>query len=197
MATLKEIISCTSDYDPDALPVAKANEVIRSFVKPIAGVEKIPVRAALGRVLSADIVSPIDVPSHDNSAMDGYAVRNDDLGAGEPVTLTEIGTAYAGREFTAEVKRGECVRVMTGAVMPRNTGTVVIQEAVTANGKRITIPPGQEPGQNRRLAGEDLQKGRPPLHAGTLLRPAELGLIASLGIGEVSVRRKLKVAFFS
>ena len=197
MATLKEVISCTSDYDPDALPVAKANEVIRSFVKPIAGVEKIPVRAALGRVLSADIVSPIDVPSHDNSAMDGYAVRNDDLGAGEPVTLTEIGTAYAGREFTAEVKRGECVRVMTGAVMPKNTDTVVIQEAVTANGKRIAIPPGQDPGQNRRLAGEDLHKGKPALHAGTLLRPAELGLIASLGIGEVSVRRKLKVAFFS
>jgi len=197
MSSLKQIISCTSDYDPDALPVAKANEVIRSFVKPIAGVEKIPVRAALGRVLSADIVSPIDVPSHDNSAMDGYAVRNDDLGAGEPVTLTEIGTAYAGREFTAEVKRGECVRVMTGAVMPKNTDTVVIQEAVTANGKRIAIPPGQDPGQNRRLAGEDLHKGKPALHAGTLLRPAELGLIASLGIGEVSVRRKLKVAFFS
>src|SRR6266481_6306004 len=198
MATLKEVISCTSDYDPDALPVAKANEVIRSFVNPVSGVEKLRVRAALGRVLAKDIVSPINVPSHDNSAMDGYAVRNDDLRAGElVVTLTEIGTAYAGREFTGEVKRGECVRVMTGAVMPSNTATVVIQEAVTANGKRITIPPGQEPGQNRRLAGEDLQKGRPALHAGRMLRPADIGLIASLGIGEVSVRRKLKVAFFS
>jgi len=197
MATLKEVISCTNDYDPDALPVAKANEVIRSFVKAIAGVEKIPVRAALGRVLSADIVSPIDVPSHDNSAMDGYAVRSDDLGAGDPEILTEIGTAYAGREFTGDVKRGECVRVMTGAVMPKNTDTVIIQEAVTVNGNRIAIPPGQEPGQNRRLAGEDLRKGKPALRAGTLLRPAELGLIASLGTGEVSVRRKLKVAFFS
>ena len=197
MATLKEVISCTSDYDPDALPVAKANEVIRSFVKPIAGVEKIPVRAALGRVLSADIVSPIDVPTHDNSAMDGYAVRSDDVGAGDPVVLTEIGTAYAGREFTGDVKRGECVRVMTGAVMPKNTDTVVIQEAVTANGKRIAIPPGQDPGQNRRLAGEDLKKGRPALYAGRMLRPADIGLVASLGLGEVSVRRKLKVAFFS
>jgi molybdopterin molybdotransferase len=197
MSTLQQAISCVSDYDPDALPVAKANEVIRSFLKPVSGVEKLRVRAALGRVLAKDVVSPIDVPSHDNSAMDGYAVRNDDLGAGEPVTLTEIGTAYAGREFTGEVKRGECVRVMTGAVMPEGTDTVVIQEAVTANGKRIAIPPGQEPGQNRRLAGEDLQKGKPALRAGTLLRPAELGLIASLGIGEVSVRRKLKVAFFS
>src|SRR5256712_11708749 len=197
MATLKEVISCTSDYDPDALPVARANEVIRGFVKPISGVQKLPVRAALGRVLARDIVSPIDVPSHDNSAMDGYAVRNGDLGAGEPVTLTEIGTAFAGREFTGEVGRGECVRVMTGAVMPKNTDTVVIQEAVRVDGKRITIPAGQEIGQNRRLAGEDLQKGKPALKAGALLRPAELGLIASLGIGEVSVRRKLKVAFFS
>ena len=196
MSSLREVISCTSGYDPDALPVAKANEVIRSFVKPVTGVERLPVRAALGRVLARDIVSPIDVPAHDNSAMDGYAVRSDDLRGGA-VVLTEIGTAYAGREFQGEVRPGECVRVMTGAVMPKNTDTVVIQEAVTAEGKRISIPAGQEPGQNRRLAGEDLPKGRPALAAGRLLRPADLGLIASLGIGEVSVRRKLRVAFFS
>jgi molybdopterin molybdotransferase len=197
MSSLKQIISCTSDYDPDALPVTRANEVIRLFVKPVSGVEKLPVHVALGRVLAKDVVSPINVPAHDNSAMDGYAVRNDDLGAGEPMTLTEIGTAYAGREFTSEVGSGECVRIMTGAVLPKNTDTVVIQEAVTVDGKRVTIPPGQERGQNRRLAGEDLQKGKPALRAGRMLRPADIGLIASLGIGEVSVRRKLKVAFFS
>lgn len=197
MSSLAKIISCTSGYDPDALPVAKANEVIRSFVKPVTGVEKLPVRAALGRVLARDIVSPIDVPAHDNSAMDGYAVRSGDLRGGEPAVLGEIGTAYAGKEFRGEVRPGECVRVMTGAVMPRNTDTVVIQEAVTADGKRISIPAGQEPGQNRRLAGEDLPKGKPALAAGRLLRPADLGLIASLGIGEVTVRRKLRVAFFS
>ena len=197
MNSLKEVISCTSGYDPDALPVAKANEVIRSFVKPVGGVERLPVRAALGRVLARDIVSPIDVPAHDNSAMDGYAVRSGDLRGGEAVVLSEIGTAYAGREFRGEVRPGECVRVMTGAVMPKNTDTVVIQEAVTAEGKRISVPAGQEPGQNRRLAGEDLAKGKPALAAGRLLRPADLGLIASLGIAEVSVRRKLRVAFFS
>ena len=86
MSTLKQAISCVSGYDPDALPVAKANEVIRSFVNPVSGVEKLRVRAALGRVLAKDVVSPINVPSHDNSAMDGYAVRNDDLG--------EIGRAH-------------------------------------------------------------------------------------------------------
>src|SRR5437660_9595049 len=197
MSSLKQIISCTSDYDPDALAVARANEVIRSFVKPVSGVEKLPVRAALGRVLAKDIVSPINVPAHDNSAMDGYAVRNDDLGAGEPVTLTEIGTAYAGGEFKSEVGSGECVRIMTGALLPKNTDTVVIQEAVNVDGKRVTIPPGQERGQDRRLAGEDLPKGKPTPRAGRMLRPADIGLIASLGIGEVSVRRKLRVAFFS
>src|SRR5258708_23814436 len=195
--TLQQAISCVSDYDPDALPVAKANEVIRSFVKPVSGVEKLRVRAALGRVLAKDIVSPIDVPSHDNSAMDGYAVRSADLPRAEAITFTEIGAAFAGKAFAGKVGTGQCGRVMTGAVMPRGTDTVVIQEEVAADGERITIPPGQEPGQNRRLAGEDLQKGKPALRAGTLLRPAELGLIASLGIGEWSVRRKLKVAFFS
>jgi molybdopterin molybdotransferase len=197
MNSLQDVISCVSGYDPDALPVAQASEVIRSFVTPVAGVEKLPVRAALGRVLAKDIVSPINVPSHDNSAMDGYAVRSDDLGAGEPVTLTEIGSAYAGRAFSGEVKRGQCVRVMTGAVMPKNTDTVIIQEAVTLAGNRVSIPPGQDRGQNRRLAGEDLAKGKAALRSGRLLRPADLGLLASLGIGTVAVRRKLKVAFFS
>jgi molybdopterin molybdotransferase len=197
MNSLEQAISCVSGYDPDALPVAKANEVIRAFIKPVAGVEKIPVRAALGRILARDVVSPIDVPAHDNSAMDGYAVRSDDLGAGEPVTLTEIGTAYAGRNFTGAVKRGQCVRIMTGAVMPKNADTVVIQEVVTVDGSRISIPPGQDPGQNRRRAGEDLQKGKPALLAGRMLRPADLGLIASLGAAQVGVRRKLRVAFFS
>jgi molybdopterin molybdotransferase len=197
MNALEEVISCVSGYDPNALPVAKANEVIRSFIRPVSGVEKLPVREALGRVLARDIVSPIDVPSHDNSAMDGYAVRGADLSAKSPVVLTEIGAAFAGREFTGSVGARECVRVMTGAVMPQGTDTVVIQEIVKVDGKHVTVPAGQESGQNRRLAGEDLARGKPALGAGRLLRPADLGLVASLGIGEISVRRKLKVAFFS
>jgi molybdopterin molybdotransferase len=197
MSTLNDIISCMSDYDPDALPVARANEVIRSFVTPITGVETQPVREALGRVLAEDIISPINVPSHDNSAMDGYAVRSADLSPDAPTTLTEVGIAFAGKEYQGKVGPGACVRIMTGAVMPAGTDAVVIQEIVQVDGKRVTVPPGQAPGQHRRLAGEDLQKGKPALKAGALIRPAELGLIASLGIGEVSVRRRLKVAFFS
>ena len=197
MSTLKDIISCMGGYDPDALPVARANEVIRSFVAPITGVETLPVRAALGRVLAEDIVSPINVPSHDNSAMDGYAVRADNLASHAPVTLLEIGVALAGKEFRGEVGSGQCVRVMTGAVMPAGTDTVVIQEIVKVDGKHVTVPPGQERGQNRRLAGEDLEKGKPALKAGALIRPAELGMIASLGIGDVRVKQRLRVAFFS
>ena len=197
MSTLAEIISCLSDYDPDALPVARANEVIRSFVAPVAETETLFLRDGLGRVLAGDIVSPIDVPAHDNSAMDGYAVRSADLPAGAAVTLTEIGTAYAGKAFSGRVAQGQCVRIMTGAVMPEGADTVVIQEMASAQGKRITVPPGQEPGQHRRLAGEDLQRGKPALRAGTLIRPSELGLIGSLGIGEVEVKRRLRVAFFS
>ena len=197
MSTLHDIIGCMSDYDPDALPVARANEVIRSFVAPVTEVETLPVRAALGRVLADDIVSPINVPAHDNSAMDGYAVRADDLASHAPVTLVELGVALAGKEFQGEVGPGQCVRIMTGAVMPAGTDTVVIQEIAKVDGSRVTVPPGQERGQNRRLAGEDLRKGKPALKAGTLIRPAELGMIASLGIGQVGVKRRLRVAFFS
>src|SRR3972149_2483215 len=197
MSTLNDIVSCISAYDPAATPVARANQVIRSFVAPITDVQTLPVRAALGRVLAEDIVSAIDVPSHDNSAMDGYAVRADDLAPDATTVLEEIGVALAGKPFRGDVRPGQCVRIMTGAVMPAGTDTVVIQEIVKVDGKRITVPPGQERGQNRRFAGEDLKKGTPALTGGTLIRPAELGMIASLGIGEVKVKRRLRVAFFS
>jgi molybdopterin molybdotransferase len=124
--------------------------------------------------------------------MDGYALR-----LSEKETYQEIGTALAGRPFAGKVGPGECVRVMTGAVMPPGTDTVVIQEIVKRDGKTVTLPPGQKAGQNVRYAGEDLKVGAPVLAPGKLLRPAELGLIASLGIGEVKVRRRLRVAFFS
>jgi molybdopterin molybdotransferase len=144
-------------------------------------------------VLAQEIVPGINVPAHDNSAMDGYAVRFADLGK----PLTEIGTALAGKPFAGAVGAGECVRIMTGAVMPAGADTVVIQEVVKREGMRITVPPGQKHAQNVRYAGEDLRIGAPVLAPGKYLRPAELGLIASLGLGEVEVRRRLRVAFFS
>jgi len=196
-ASLEAVVSCIDGYDPNALPVSQVNQVIRAFVKPVQGYEQVAIRAALGRVLAEDVISPINVPAHDNSAMDGWALRSSDLDPAKPVTLTEIGAALAGREFSGRPGPGECVRVTTGAVMPYGCDTVIPLELVQTDGKRITLPPGQEAGANRRLAGEDLQKGKPALAAGALMRPTELGLMASLGIAEVKVRRRLRVAFFS
>ena len=197
MSTLQHIVSCMDDYDPNALHVDKAREVIRSFLVPIREAERLPVRLALGRILAEDIVSTMNVPAHDNSAMDGYALRHADLAGDGPTTLKVIGTAFAGKAFGGAPVKGECVRVMTGAVMPAGCDTVVIQEIVKAEGDIALIPPGQKQGQNRRFAGEDLTLGNVVLKSGQAIRPAELGLIASLGIGEVTVRRRLRVAFFS
>jgi len=196
MTSLAETLSCLDGYDPSALHVDKAREAIRSCLVPIAETETVKVREALGRVLAEEIVPRINVPAHDNSAMDGYAVCFSDL-KGEERVLSEVGTALAGRPFGGKVGPGECVRVMTGAVMPPGTDTVVIQEAVRAEDGKILIPKGQNAGQNVRSAGEDLKVGVPVLAPGKLLRPAELGLIASLGLAEVRVRRRLRVAFFS
>jgi molybdopterin molybdotransferase len=195
--SLDEAISCVSGYDPRALPVAQANEIIERVVVPVQAVERVSVRAALGRVLGEDVISPIDVPSHDNSAMDGYAVRAGDLLADGPTRLKVVGTALAGQPFAGRCGPGETVRIMTGAVMPEGLDTVVIQEAVTVDNGLVLVPPGQAPGQHRRLRGEDLAQGRPALRAGKRITPADLGLLASLGHAEAPVRRKLRVAFFS
>ena len=189
--------SCADDYDPNSMPVAKARELIARFLTPINAIERLNIRAALDRVLAADVISPLDVPAHDNSAMDGYAVRHADLRTNGEVTLKIAGTAFAGVPFQGQVKAGECVRIMTGGVVPAGCDTIVMQEHANAKGDSVTIGGGHQLGQNFRRAGEDLKTGQIALRRGLLLRPAEIGLIASLGIGEVGVFRKLRVAFFS
>jgi molybdopterin molybdotransferase len=196
MTSILQAVSCLDDYDPNALRVDKALEAIRACLSPITASENIEIRQALGRVLAQDIVPAINVPAHDNSAMDGYAVRFSDLQAGETV-LEEAGSAFAGRTFQGKVGPGQCVRVMTGAVMPPGTDTVVIQELARRDGNRILIPPGQKKAQNVRYAGEDLKAGSAVLRSGKQISPADLGLIASLGIGRLAVKRKLRVAFFA
>jgi molybdopterin molybdotransferase len=196
MTSILQTISCLDDYDPDALRVDKAIEAIRACLSPITATETVAIRQSLGRVLAEDIVPSINVPAHDNSAMDGYALRFSDLQPGE-TALTAVGAAFAGRVFEGEVGAGECVRIMTGAVMPAGTDTVVIQELVRQDGSRVVIPAGQKKAQNVRYAGEDLKAGTAVLHGGKAIGPADLGLIASLGIGEVAVKRRLKVAFFA
>jgi molybdopterin molybdotransferase len=197
MSEIARIVSCIDGYDPDALHVEKARAGIRACLAPITPSERVPLRTALGRVLAEDIVPAIDVPGHDNSAMDGYAVRSADLKPDAESVLEEIGSALAGRAYPGNVGAGQCVRVMTGAVLPSGADTVVVQEIVRVDGKRIAIPPGQKPKQNVRYAGEDLKAGVAVLRPGARIGPAELGVIASLGIAKVGVRRRLRVAFFS
>lgn len=185
------------EYDPNSLSVEQARLRIREGVKPIAGTEQVALRQALGRVLARDVRSPIDVPAQANSAMDGYAVRAADLPAEGEIRLQVAGTAWAGRPFAPQLKTGQCVRIMTGAIIPAGADTVVMQEHVTRDADVVSIGTGHVAGQNVRHAGEDLSRGQVVLKAGRELEPADLGLFASLGIGEVPVRRRLRVAFFS
>ncbi|WP_296229457.1 gephyrin-like molybdotransferase Glp [Ralstonia sp. UBA689] len=199
MTTLASVVSCLSDYDPNALPVAQAQAIMRGFVQPVSGFARVPIRSALDRVLAEDVLSSIDVPSHDNSAMDGFAFASAELSNGTgDVSLRVIGTAYAGVAFDGTPGAGEAVRVMTGAVMPANCDTVIPQEFTQGDDANVRFArDAVRAGDNRRLRGEDLACGSPALSAGRILRPADIGLLASLGIAEVPVRRKLRVAFFS
>lgn len=197
--SLQQIASCIDGYDPNALPVAQAQAFIAELVPRVQAVEQRPIRDALGRVLARDIVSAIDVPSHDNSAMDGFALRGSDLLAQAPTRLRLVGKGLAGQNFDGEVPALGCVRITTGAVMPAGLDTVVPQEfAQVDEAGFVHIPPGVlRSGDNRRLAGEDLARGEAALAAGRVLHPADLGLLASLGLAEVPLWRRLRVAFFS
>jgi molybdopterin molybdotransferase len=188
---------CADGHEGPALKLADALERILAEVKPVVGSETVAVRSALGRVLAADVESRIDVPSHTNSAMDGYAVIGADLPADAGTRLEVIGTSAAGRPFGGQVAPGQCVRIMTGAPMPAGADTVVMQENVTRDGDTAIIGAGQKPGQHVRQAGEDIAAGSVALQSGTLLMPAQIGILGSLGVGEVSVRRRPRVAFFS
>jgi molybdopterin molybdotransferase len=190
-------LAASSDYDPNSMPVDKAREHIRAYLKPLTATERINIRAALGRVLAEDVTSPVNVPQHDNSAMDGYAVRFEDLKSDGDTTLKVLGTAFAGKPFEGSVARGQAVRIMTGAVIPSGADSVVQQERAKASGDSVSVMPLPKAGTNTRSAGEDLRAGQVALKKGQPMRPAEVGMLASLGVGEVAVYRKLRVAFFS
>src|SRR5438270_5600033 len=196
--TLREL-SCADDYDPNSMHVDRARALIRQFLKPITTIERAHIRFALDRILAEDITSPIDVPGHDNSAMDGWAIRFADLKTDGATTLKRAGESFAGKPHGGGLRAGEAVRIFTGAVMPEGADTVVMQERATEIAGGVLIAPGAvgKAGQNRRFAGEDLKFGAVVFRAGQPLRPAELGMLASLGINEVGVYRKLRVAFFS
>jgi molybdopterin molybdotransferase len=197
--TIAQIAAELQGYDPQALSADAVGEFLARLVEPVAETEEVGVLHALGRVLAQDLVSPISVPPHDNSAMDGYAFDGAQLAAGAPLELEVAGTALAGKAWQGQAGRGQCVKIMTGAIMPAGLDTVVPQEFTQVAGEgRVRIPPGiLRAGDNRRLKGEDLAEGRPALAAGERLGPAACGLIASLGIASVRVTRRLRVAYFS
>lgn len=187
--------SCQDPYD-NSISADDAHQIIRRRVLAVPETETIQLREGLGRVLAADLISPMNVPPHRNSAMDGYAVRAADID-GDDIELRLCGAAFAGHPFDGAVPSGGCVRIMTGAPMPEQLDTVVIQERVSANGDLVRIPAGEKPGGNVRQAGEDIAAASTVLAAGSRITPARMGLLASLGIGEVVVHRCVRVAYFA
>jgi molybdopterin molybdotransferase len=185
-----------ADLDTSNRPitVAQALTVVAGSYSPVTAIETVPLAAACDRVLAAAVVAPIAVPASDNSAVDGYAFRHTDLGR---APLKIAGTAAAGHPYLYEIAVGEAVRIFTGGIMPLGADTVVPQENVSVTGRSAVIPPDIRIGENRRRAGEDIEQGATILSAGTRLGPAAVGLLASVGIAEVAVRARLRVAVFS
>ena len=183
--------------DQPALTVDEACSLIQSQMNPVSCINKIEIRSALGRFLAEDIHSKINVPSHTNSAMDGYAINGNDIPLKENAKLDVVCTVLAGQPFTGKINSGECARIMTGGMMPAGTDTVIMQEDVERTNDIITIQACHIKGQNVRQAGEDLAIGQVALHKGQKIMPAELGILASLGLSEIKVQRRLRVAFFS
>jgi len=214
--TLAQIGAGLQGYDPQALSADDVSLFLSKLVAPVMDAVDLPLFEALGRVLARDVISPVDVPPHDNSAMDGYAFAGAELAGGVALKLQVVGTALAGKAWPGQALPGDCVKIMTGAIMPAGLDTVVPQELITVRADPVqaptTTPTGSEPaqraeivippkllqpGDNRRLRGEDLMQGKAALLKGELLTPARLGLAASLGLQTLPCLRRLRVAYFS
>lgn len=197
--SLADIAAQLEAYDPQALPANEVLNFLDHLVSPVQDQESVDIFSALGRVTAQDVISPIHVPPHDNSAMDGFAFAGEQLSDTQSLSLKVVGTALAGKAWEGTVKAGECVKIMTGAIMPSGLNTVVPQELCQIKSNDlIEIPAGLlKAGDNRRLCGEDIMQGQPALLKGALITPAAAGLLASLGVPHVSVVRRLRVAYFS
>lgn len=179
-----------------ALPLEEARSRILAAVTPLDGVETVGLHQALHRVLAEAVAARVDVPAHTNSAMDGYAMRAADVqDAGARLQL--VGQSFAGHPFAGSVQRGQCVRIMTGAVVPDGADTVIMQEQAERDGEQVIFAQTAKTGANVRAAGEDLKRGQGALDPGRWLTSADLGVLASAGVPEVRVKRKPRVAFFS
>jgi len=189
--------SCDDVQEPELLPVADAQTLLFDAIVPTTEVEQLGLGSALNRVLAQSLVSPIDVPASDNSAMDGYALHSDSIPTQGEATLTVLGSAWAGRPYTGSVSAGECVRIFTGGILPDGCDTVVIQEHVRAVDQSIDIDKEVQAYKNVRQAGEDVRAGQVILQQGRRIQAADIGVLASLGIRTVNVFKRLTVAFFT
>jgi molybdopterin molybdotransferase len=197
--SIDEIAAMLQGYDPQALSAQDVLKFLTQLVNTVAETEEVEIFQSLGRIVAKDVISPIDVPPHDNSAMDGFAFKGQQLSSAENITLKVVGTALAGQAWQGQVKSGECVKIMTGAIMPDGLDTVIPQElcqSVTPESIQFASHI-LKTGDNRRLRGEDIAKGKPALKQGARITPAAAGLLASLGLPKVSVYRTLRVAYFS
>lgn len=213
MSNLKHIPPSDPIYISGSLHVDQSRIAISDLVKDLiaeshegaesGAIECITLVQAINRILAKDLLSPIDVPVADNSAMDGFAFNGNCLGQSEDlITLKVIGTAFAGKPYEGSIAPGECIKIMTGALMPGDCDTVIPQEFTepqnSSDDSIVSFKANRvKRGENRRLRGEDLQQGKPAITAGRLLRPSDLGLAASLGISQLEVHRKLRVAILS
>ncbi|WP_413664030.1 molybdopterin molybdotransferase MoeA [Microbulbifer sp. CNSA002] len=186
-------IDCCSQ--PGLMPIESAREKLLEALSPISGTETLPLAQAAGRVLAEDVISTVNLPPCDNSAMDGYALRFEDLASGLPLEL--IGKSFAGAPFDGVVNPGTCVRIMTGAAVPAGADTVVMQENVDAQGESIRINCEVRTGDHIRRCGEDVAEGASLLKAGELISVPHIALLAAAGVGVVKVVRKPIVALFS
>ncbi len=200
MKSIDQIAAELAGYDPNSLRADKVNAFLAELVNPVTEIETVGLFEALNRVLAEDVISPISVPPHDNSAMDGFAFDGSQLRSGISLELKIIGTAFAGKAWQGLVRQGECIKIMTGAIMPDGLDTVVPQEMVSFNAEKTRVaiaPKVLQQGDNRRKTGEDLLQGSAALLKGAQLTPAALGLIASLGLATINVYRRVRVAYFS
>lgn len=188
---------CFDDTGSPSLKVREALDRIESAIQPVTGIVQVTLRHALDRVVAENILAPINVPSSTNSAMDGYALKCEDLKLDSDRIFKVVGQAMAGRSYKGSVTHGECVRIMTGAVVPAGADTVIMQEDAILKGESVSFNFVPRSGQHVRQKGEDLRTGDIAVAQGKLITPTDLGVLASIGLSEIKVYRKPRVAFFS
>ncbi|MCL7419458.1 MAG: molybdopterin molybdotransferase MoeA [Methylobacter sp.] len=187
---------CSEDAT-SVLSLEEAQARIKSALLPVAGTEIVVLKSALGRVLAQPVYSPVNIPHDRNAAMDGYALAARDIVPDQAFSLNLAGTSWAGRPFQGKMQPGQCIRIFTGAVLPERADTVIMQEHVQADGQTVHFPAHARPYRHVREIGEDMQQGACLISPPKKLTVADLGLLASAGIHEITVRRRLNIVFFS